>query len=137
LVFSAVMDSAVFKEIPEEYTDKYTEIINSTVASYASYYGLDTETMAMYMYGVDVATVAEEYAKQELVMQAIANAENLNVSDEELDESIKAEAESYGITVEEYLNGSPKEYFRDSLMMANALDFIVDNAVITYEKAEE
>jgi len=137
LVFEAVMNGAVFAEIPKEYIEKYTEIINANAANYASAYGVDVATMTMYMYGADAATVADAFAKQELVMQAIANAEGLNISDKELEETLKADAEAAGYSVDEFLNGASKEDYRDSLMMDNAYNFIIDNAVVTYEQTEE
>ncbi len=132
-VFEAVMNNAVFKKVPEEDVKKYKEIIHSNLQIYASYYGMDVETLALYFYGKDVAALAEEYAKQSLVFQAIANAEKLNISDKELEETLNADAKAAGYTVEEYLGGATEEDYRESLMIEKVLDFVTKNAVVKSE----
>ena len=128
-----VMNQSVFNEVPEEDVEKYREIISAELLLYAQYYQIDIDTLAMYMYGADIATISQEYAKQALVIQAIANAESLNVSDKELKDRLKADAEAVGYTVEEYLAGATEEDYREALMTEKVVNFIVDNAVVKAE----
>ena len=112
--------------------------IDATLNMYASYYGLDTATFCLYAYGMEkeafVEAQAENYAKELLVYQAIANAENLNVSDKELKEKLEQYAEEAGAeNVEAYLGESTEEDFRESLMVEKVYNFIQDNAVIKSE----
>lgn len=128
-----VMNQSVFNEVPEEDVEKYRGIISSELLLYAQYYQIDIDTLSLYMYGTDIATMSQEYAKQALVVQAIANAESLNVSDKELKDRLKEDAEAAGYTVEEYLAGATEEDYREALMTEKVINFIVDNAVVKAE----
>ena len=82
---------------------------------------------------------AEMIVKRRLVLEAISTAENIEVSDDELRERIKADAEALGrdgdqLVIDVYASGR-QDLIRDELLMAKAVDLIVDNAVPT-EMAE-
>ena len=128
-----IMNQSVFNEVPEEDVEKYREIISAELLLYAQYYQIDIDTLAMYMYGADIATTSQEFAKQALIIQAIANAESLNVSDKELKENLNEDAKEAGFTVEEYLGGATEEDYRESLMTRKVLDFITKNAAVKAE----
>lgn len=137
-VLKLVMGNAEFGEIPEEYLTKAENVVNTTLEMFSSYYGLDAETYTLYVYGMEledfVAMQTEDYAKQTLVYQAIANAEGLNISDRELEMTLSEYAAQNGAaSVEEFLAGTDKEEYRDSLMMEKAYNFIIENAVIKSE----
>ena len=136
-VLNAIINNATFAEIPEEYLEEARTSIESTLSMYASYYGLDAATFCLYAYGMEmeafVEAQSENYAKELLVYQAIANAENLNVSDKELKEKLEQYAEEAGVSTEEYLGDSTEEDFRQSLMVENVYNFIQDNAVVKSE----
>ncbi len=137
-VLNTIINNATFTEIPEEYLEEARTSIESTLNMYASYYGLDAATFCLYAYGMEKETFveaqAENYAKELLVYQAIANAENLNVSDKELKEKLEQYAEEAGAeNVEAYLGDATEEDFRQSLMVENVYNFIQDNAVIKSE----
>ena len=80
-----------------------------------------------------VEAQSENYAKELLVYQAIANAENLNVSDKELKEKLEQYAEEAGVSTKEYLGEATEEDFRQSLMIENVYNFIQDNSVVKSE----
>ncbi len=137
-VIETVINNAVFKEIPEEYLDKAHTAIESTLNVYASYFGLDAATYCLYAYGMDsesfIEKQAENYAQEALVYQAIANAEGLNISDKELDETLEKYAEESGASsVEEFLGEASREDYRESLMMEKVYNFIQENAVVKSE----
>ena len=131
-----VINNSTFKEIPEMVLQKYVDQMTRSIESVAIQYGVDADTYLNYYFGMDLATYtatyAEESAKQGLAFQAIANAEGLNLSDEELDTKLNTYAADAGYaTVEEFLGEEPKENFREFLMYENVLQFLKDNAVIT------
>ena len=137
-VLNTIISNATFNEIPQERLEEARTSIDATLNMYASYYGLDTATFCLYAYGMEkeafVEAQAENYAKELLVYQAIANAENLNVSDKELKEKLEQYAEEAGAeNVEAYLGESTEEDFRVSLMVEKVYNFIQDNAVIKSE----
>ena len=94
------------------------------------------------MYGYEsleafVTENAEEAVKQGLAMQTIANRENLNLSDEELDARILELANQAGYdTIEEYIGDTDKEDFREYFMNLDVLQFLKDHAVVS-ENVEE
>ncbi len=134
-VLSAVVNNAAFVEVPEELIEKQKSLINETLNMYASYYGISADDYTSYFFNMDAASFvelqAEDYAKQQLVYQAIANAEGLNVSDRELEETLLQYASKQGAaSVEEFLGDTDREEYRDSLMIQKVYDFVHENAVI-------
>lgn len=134
-LLETVMSNATIKEIPEAVIQKYSEQMTRSIESVATQYGIDSDTYLAYYFGMDLATYldtyAEESAKQGIVFQAIANAEGLNLTDEELDAELTTYATNAGYaTVEEFLGEESKENFREFLMYENVLQFLKDNAVI-------
>lgn len=136
-VLNTIINNATFAEIPEEYLEEARTSIKDTINVYASYYGIDSESFCLYAYGMEleafVDAQAENYAKELLVYQAIANVENLHVSDKELKEKLEQYAKEAGVSTETYLGESTEEDFRESLMIENVYNFIQDNAVIKSE----
>ena len=132
-VYNVVINNAVFKELPEDKLTSIEEMIETNYSSYASAYGMDVDTLLTYMYGMNAATFAENSVKQNVLCLAIAEAEEITVSDEELSESLAAEAAAVGCTEEELLGSATKEDYRETLIGQKVLDFIVDNAVVKTE----
>jgi len=137
-VLNTIISNATFTELPDEYMEDARASIESTLSTYASYYELDAATFCQYAYGMEkeafVAAQAENYVRELLVYQAIANAENLNVSDEELQERLEQYAEEAGAeSVEEYLGDTDEEEIRQGLIVEKVFNFIQENAVIKAE----
>ncbi|MDO4488889.1 MAG: FKBP-type peptidyl-prolyl cis-trans isomerase, partial [Eubacteriales bacterium] len=75
---------------------------------------------------------SEETVRQRLILEAIAKAENLKVTDAD----IEAFAADYGYTVEGIKELMGETQLNQLVLEDLASQFIVDNATITYEKAE-
>jgi trigger factor len=133
-VLNALMENCVLSEIPQELIDKYESAARTSVESGASAYGIDEDTYCNYYYGCTLDELIEnipEMVGQDLALQAVANREDLNISDEELDETLLGYAQNYGYsTIEEYIGDNSKEDYREYLMMNNVLQFLMDNAVV-------
>ncbi|MBD5460140.1 MAG: hypothetical protein HDR26_04250 [Lachnospiraceae bacterium] len=133
-VLQAVMEAAEVSEVPEGLLMTYSARILDSLTYEAAQYGMDPATyMAYYKMDLDayVAANAQESAKQAMVMKYIANAENLNISDEELEESLQAYAEENWTTVEEVRAVNENERLREYFMTNKVLDFLVENGVGT------
>ena len=75
---------------------------------------------------------SEMQAKQEVLLQAIANREGLTVSDEELQEKLNEYASEGGFeTVEEMVGDRSQEEYRNYFMTEKVLDYLMDTAEIT------
>ncbi len=75
---------------------------------------------------------AENMVKAKLALKQIAIVENLEVTDEEIDEAIKQIGEAYGIDVESMVNmATPDERksIKGELLVQKAIDFVANNAV--------
>ena len=133
-VMNAFMNICEFSEIPQELVEKYENAARTSVESGAASIGMTEDTYAQYYYGCTMDELIEsipETVKEDIALQAVANRENLNVSDEELNETLLSYAQSYGYsTVEEYVGENSLEDYREYFMMNKVLTFLTDNAVI-------
>lgn len=134
-VMNIFLANCVFEEMPKNRLNQAKKAVLANVESSAAAYGLDAETFATYFYGSDLESVLEtgsvESVQQVVAFQAVANAEGLNITDEELDSALLAEAEAAGkATVEEYLGERSKEDFREYYMCVKVIEFMAENAVV-------
>ncbi len=137
-----LVEACSYTDVPEALVEKYHNNIINNLTTTAGMYGVDLETYALLAYGMSeysdfenlMADWAEQSAKQALAFQAIANKENLNISDEKLDEELEKYVTDAGYgSVEEFLDGGSKEEYREFLMFSAVLDFLRENAQVTVE----
>lgn len=94
---------------------------------YLKYTGLDEEKIMK-----DIRPQAEKKIKTRLVLDAIAKAENITASDEEIDAEIKKTAEAYGMEVEklnELITDTEKKNIAEDVCASKALDLVYSNIV--------
>lgn len=135
-VVDNLIAGCVFQEIPEAVVQRYRDNIQEGLEADCAAQGVDINTYCMYSYGMDAETFMDQYAqeaaKQSLAFQAVANAEDLNVTDEQLQENLEQYAAQGGYaTVEEFLGDMDREEYREYFMFENVLDFLTQNAQIT------
>ena len=70
------------------------------------------------------------------MLAAIAEKEGLAVTDEELDEHLALEAESYGYTTEEYTEGMDKEAYREYLLVEKVMEYLGENVTVNSEAVQ-
>ncbi len=108
--------------------------------------GLDWNTYLKYLNTTEAdmrknyRTEAEARVKMQLVIDAVAKAENLTAADEEIEEEIKKYAEQGNTDVETFratLSEGDREYLSDRIVVDKAVKLITDAAVETEEKAAE
>ena len=76
---------------------------------------------------------AEKSVKASLVVDAIAKAENVEVSEEEVEAEVAKMAEAYNMTlpqIKEALKSNDLEDIKGQLRIRKTIDFLVENAVI-------
>lgn len=140
---TAAEENCEFKDIPQGIVDRMNNTMTANVTSYASVYGADVGSYVAAYYGGEAddyeATILEqatEMAKKYLMLQAIADQENITVSEAEVEEELQADAENYGQAVEDYRAMIDEEAFREYLLTQKVLNFLSENAVVTVEQAE-
>ena len=75
---------------------------------------------------------AEKRIRTRLVLEAVAAAENIEVSDERLDEELKKMAESYQMEVDklkEFMGENEKKQMKEDIAVQDAVTFITEAAV--------
>ncbi|MCD7738939.1 MAG: FKBP-type peptidyl-prolyl cis-trans isomerase [Lachnospiraceae bacterium] len=136
-VIEAVLPICTVTEVPDFLYNMLYENLTASIESEAAGYGLDGETYCSYFTGMSMAEyvvlMADEYAPEVMIFQAIANAEGLNPTQEELDEQVEAYMTYYGYETEEevYENMITRESLEMYLMQTLVADFLAENAVIT------
>ncbi len=77
--------------------------------------------------------------KTELILEEVANRENLQVGDDELEEALREQANRSGVDAERFRQmleeKNAMEYFRGELRLEKALKFLRDNAVLISEES--
>lgn len=139
---SQILDQLIngneLKSIPDGLLEQYKENIRTGVERNAAQYGMDSNSFCNYFYGTDAESFIEEYGqravKQNMFCQYIANVENLNLTEEELDAKLLEYATLSGLaTVEEFLDGQSKEDYREYFMFERVMEFLTENAQIIEE----
>ncbi len=139
-VQDALLQRCTFAEkLPNFLYDKVEDVLRSNVEQDAAYYGVDAESYLQQVYGGSMVEFLEEYVpksvKSQLAFQAVANREDLNLSDEALEERLLGYAVNSGYeTVEEWLGDRSREDYREAFMYSSVLDFLEENARITEQQ---
>lgn len=135
-IMEALMECCTFGEFPKELVEDYREMISASLERNAAMYGSTVDSYALYFFGMKgeelINTYAEETLKQDLAMQAVANAEGLTVSDEELQSLLEEQAGAAGYdTVEEYMGDISKEDYRNYFMNEKVMEYLTERVTVT------
>ena len=145
LCIKTVCDNATV-EIPACMTDRQVNYMLQDMAYRLSASGISLEDYCKYT-GTDLDALRESYrpeaesrVKMQLVIEAVGKAENLDCTDEELEQEIARFAEQNGTPVDEFraqLKEDDLDYLRDRKAAEKVVSLIVDNAVFTAPKPEK
>ena len=138
-IFDALIEK-VQGEIPEEmYEQEVEESINNFAYRLQSQ-GLNLETYLKYT-GMDVNAIKEQFRPQSekqlklrLALEKIAELENLEVSDEAVEEEYEKLAKQYNMEVAQIKNLVAETQIRTDLKNQKAIDFVKENASVKAEK---
>ena len=146
-VIGAAMEEAAFTgELPEGMLERYIYIIDRSAYLQASSIGISTQELiaqTLQMEGYEgtgeeyVREHAEQQVKELLFYEAVARAEGLEPTEEEITEGLAGVLEQTGFaTVEEYEKEQGlllHETFRENLMALAVRKFLRENADVTFE----
>ncbi|MCR4901524.1 MAG: trigger factor [Butyrivibrio sp.] len=156
-VLEAVFNDCVFENPPQEMVDRYVYLYNRQLSTMASYYTAMYGTtytadsvIEQIMSSEGYTGTKEEYLNEiavktvkELIMtQAIADLENITVSDDEVleavTESMASAASSYE-DVDDYIskNSIDLEAYKESMMHDKVVELLAENANVTAAESEE
>ena len=135
-VEKAVANAAM--EIPEAMIDEQVRQMVNEFAQNMQYQGISFEQYCQ-ITGMTLEKIQEETRPQavkrietRLVLEAIAKAENIEVTEERLDEEIKKMAESYNMEADklkELMGEEEKKQMKEDIAVQDAVTFLVENAV--------
>ncbi len=133
-IIKELFAQSTYGELPESILESNKAYVSGIVNS-AAEYGLDADSYTNTFFGMDSETYINEYAveltKQDITLQAIANKEDLNVSDKELKSTLEEYAREAGAdSVEKYLGGNSAEEYRNAIMMEKVMDFLIEQVQV-------
>lgn len=125
-------------EIPEPMIDTNVKQMVDDFAQRIGAQGLTMEQYAQFT-GMTPEKIEEEMRPQavkrietRIVLEEIAKAENIEVSDERLDEEITKMAQTYHMEVDklkEFMGDAEKKQMKEDIAVQEAITFLLDNAV--------
>lgn len=125
-------------DIPEAMVETQTRQMADDFAQRLQQQGLNMEQYMQFT-GMTVEKMLEEMRPQaekriqtRLVLEAIAKAENIEITEEKLDEEIAKMAEAYQMEVDklkEFMGDKEKEQMKQDMAVQEAITFVVENAV--------
>ena len=143
----AVDNAEVIKDFPQEYLQKKTERSLISARKYAQSLNMPFEEFLEQKMGLTVdefnkqaIEYAQTAAKESMVLLAIAKAENITVTDEDVDKAIKEYIDLGAFESEEaFKKEGPErmEELKEYILMSKVQDFLADNAVPASDNTEE
>lgn len=140
-VIQAVMQNCTFKEPPEKMVDRYYKLLLNSMVAEAAARDMDLNTYMRNYYSMDVSSYqqmlredAVTTARQYIMLQAIADAENIALSEEEIAQAVEKNAVMYNYeSAEAFKEDNDQEMFEEYLMADKVILFLIDNAKINEE----
>ncbi|MGI6117176.1 MAG: trigger factor [Bilifractor sp.] len=132
-------------DIPDLMIQSEAERLLDNIANNLRTQGMDFQTYLQYTGQTyeqalnGMKPQAEQQLRSRLTLEKIAEVENIEVSDEEVDEEIERMAKQYGIETDkmkDIIAGEERENLRSDLQVRKAADFLGENSV-EVEKKEE
>lgn len=137
LVIDKIIENSTM-EIPDPMVETTKEQMMNEFAQQISYQGLSIEQyfqftgMSKEKFLETATPEAERRIKSRLVLEAIAKAEDIQVSEEELNEELKKMADMYQMDLEQLaglVGDSEKEAIKQDIAVQKAVDLVTDAAV--------
>ena len=136
-------NSTFVKELPTPFVNRNTSTLKDQLQNYADTYKMSLADFMKYYdssltedtYEEYIQKLGADYSKKLVAMQAIADAEDLAVTDEELKEQIKTQAAAAGFSdVDEYKSAAKMdpEELREVMMSTKVFEFL--EGKVTFNK---
>lgn len=136
-------NSTFVKELPTPFVNRNTSTLKDQLQNYADTYKMSLADFMKYYdssltedtYEEYIQKLGADYSKKLVAMQAIADAEDLAVTDEELKEQIKTQAKAAGFSdVDEYKSAAKMdpEELREVMMSTKVFEFL--EGKVTFNK---
>lgn len=137
-ITNTVMAESSFKEPPAKMVERFAQNLKDVMNANAASMNMTLKDYMQDYYGLDPAGYEEKFktegltaAQQYIMFQAIADAEGLNPTEEQIQEEINSRVEVYGYESEEKFRESmDMEMLREQVMRRNVMDYLKENGKI-------
>jgi len=136
-VMAAIVADATFHMDLSQEVDTYAANMKAMYESYASMYGISLDVYISAMFGMSLSAFnaelpksADQIVKGYYAMLAVADAENITVSDAEYQEYATQMMTDYGYQSIEAMEADyPRKNLENSILYEHALNFVMENAI--------
>lgn len=138
-LINEVIESSTVTQYSEETYQSYYDAVMADYEGYAEMFGMTTDELisSFNMTDEDIKTETLDYLYRDLIVAAIAENENLSVSDEEFNTGAEQYAAEYEADdVSSFLEEYGEDNIRNWLLEEKVLDLLEENADITEVNAE-
>lgn len=128
-LWTQATSNATIHSLPEQHVQYYYETYKTQYEQMAQYYGMTLDQL-----GITDATLrstAEDLTRQDLVFYALAQAENITLTDEEYAQRLSELAARYADTEANLVAYYGEDYLRDVFLYDEVQTMLYDNANIT------
>lgn len=141
-LIDTLKQSSTIKDAPSGMVDRMNQTLISNVTAQAGAYGMDAGAFVAAVYGgtadhyeETLRTYSQDVANQYMILAAIAEKENITVTDEEVTEDIRASlgADATDDEVASMMESIDEEAYREYLLTMKVCDFLAENAVTSEE----
>lgn len=143
-IVDKLRETSKIKSTPDWLLNSMTDNVRNNAASYAAMYGLSIEDFVSQALGEtmeEFEAECKDYGKANaegmVIAFAIAQKENLKVSDEELKSKLDEYMQSYEMNEDELEKSGQKDYMTLYIQNEKVIDYIYDNAVFVDEKGNK
>lgn len=136
-IFNAVIDGSEIT-LPENLVEYHGADLRTLYTNISAQYGLDLETFIVYSgytmeaFENDIKKYADNMATRELIIKAISAAENIEATEEEIEDEVERYALSYGFeSKEEFIESKTIniDMIIDDILFYKIMDFLVEESV--------
>ncbi len=136
-IIDIIMGNTTIKEYPQKELEKLIDETVESVENEAAGYGMEFETYIAAMYGIStvenfeiyISGLAEDFIQEKIVICAIADAEGISATDEEVKAQKTDMMESLSMTEEELDKVYTEEDIIYYALSEKVYDFLLENAV--------
>lgn len=149
-IMEELLEQSSFTSVPQHLVDEEVQNYNTYMETLCmGYYGVDVETFVTSFYGItmdeyntQMNQMCEETVKQYLIMEAVARAEGIEVTDEMMNEKAAAEAEEYQYEsaealIEEVGRTTYRMYILQDMVMEKLMDKVAVETITEEEAMAE
>ncbi|MGN0329054.1 MAG: FKBP-type peptidyl-prolyl cis-trans isomerase [Lachnospira sp.] len=131
-VLTQLQDSCTIKNYPDELISQQTDKLNESISFYATLQGFSNDEYCQKNFNMSFDDFVKKSVAQLLIYQAIVKSENMYITEYDYKGNLEQFAKSNGYSSKSvFTDAYDKDTIVKSMLIQNAQDFVMDNAIIT------